>query len=291
MEIFELKYFVGVALYENIHKASISLNVSPGSLSKAIARIEEELQVKLFERVGRNIKLTDHGHVLKNRASQIIELEQAARLEISGNEGQVLVKLAGPEVLLSKFGVEFIRIVRERYENALFEFTSCTEDEAMTKVRNREAHFAFVTQDISHDFQGQNVAETSFVTVAGSKHPLAKLQKTKKTIPIHTLLEYEFVSPNKSILGQVGTRQSVDGWRDDKFQRTISFQSSSLKLIEEMVSSSKALAYLPDYLAAPYLDSKQWVILEVVGCPYHCRQKIKLITKAPVEIGWIAQIF
>lgn len=100
----------------------------------------------------------------------------------------------------------------------------------------------------------------------------------------------EFVSPNKSLLGEVGNKQSVDGWRDDKFERIINFKSSSLKLIEELVSQGKALAYLPDYLAEPYINSKQWVVLKVTGCPYSCQQKVKLITKSPIDAGWIRHL-
>ncbi|MGZ3790342.1 MAG: LysR substrate-binding domain-containing protein [Bacteriovorax sp.] len=130
----------------------------------------------------------------------------------------------------------------------------------------------------------KNLTEASFVTVASSNHPLSKFQKTNKSVPIEKLLRHEFTSPNKSLLGEVGNKQSVDGWRDDKFQRVINFRSSSLKLIEELVSQGKALAYLPDYLAEPYINSKQWVVLKVTGCPYSCHQKVKLITKSPIEL-------
>src|SRR5882724_1423159 len=105
MEIFELKYFFEVAKSENIHRASEKLRVSPGSLSKAISRIEEELKTTLFSRDGRNIKLTDHGKLLKFRAAQILQLEEATRMEIAGHEGQLKVVMAGPEVLLSKMGM------------------------------------------------------------------------------------------------------------------------------------------------------------------------------------------
>jgi LysR family transcriptional activator of glutamate synthase operon len=291
MEIFELRYFLGVAKHENIHKASAELNISVGSLSKAISRLEEELQVKLFERIGRNIQLTSHGQVLKVRASLIVQLESAAKIELSGSEGQLSIKIAGPEVLLAKFGVEYTQTIRKKYSNATFDFVSCTEEEAVDKVRKREAHFALVSQDVTNEFKSKNLAETSFVTVASVSHPLAKYQKIHKSVPIEKLLMHEFVSPNNSLLGKVGNKQSLDGWRDDKFQRTINFRSSSLKLIEEMVSKELALAYLPDYLAEPFIASKNWVVLNVVGCPYSCHQKIKLITKSPVDAGWIRQLF
>nr|BDT29261.1 LysR family transcriptional regulator [Bacteriovorax sp. HI3] len=291
MEIYELKYFLGVARHENIHKASLELGVSPGSLSKAVIRIENELQIKLFERIGRNIKLTSQGHILKDRASQIVQLELDAKLELSGNEGQVTVRIAGPEVLLSKFGVEFVGEVRSYYPNAHFEFLACSEQEALKRVNERDVHFSLISSDSSNEFKSKTLAESSFVTVASTTHPAAKYQKLHKKIPVEKVLGYEFVSPNNDILGQVGIKQSVDGWRDDKFKRKISFQSSSLKLIEEMVTSGNALAYLPDYLARPYIDSKEWAILNVIGCPYTCTQKIKIITKSPIDIGWIDQIF
>ncbi|MGZ3790517.1 MAG: LysR family transcriptional regulator [Bacteriovorax sp.] len=285
-----MRYFLGVAKHENVHRASIDLGISPGSLSKAISRLEEELQVKLFERLGRNIKLTDHGHVLKARASQIVQLESAAKLEISGSVGQISVNIAGPEVLLAKFGVEFTHAVRAKFSNAVFEFITCSEDEAMDKIRAREAHFAFITQDSSSEFKSKNIAEATFLTVASSDHPLSRFQKLNKSIPVEKLLQHEFVSPKRAILGEVGSKQSVDGWRDDKFQRTINFKSSSLKLIEELVSKGKALAYLPDYLAKPYISSNQWTVLKVTECPYSCHQKVKLITKSPIDAGWIRQL-
>lgn len=147
-----------------------------------------------------------------------------------------------------------------------------------------------MTQESSSEFKFKNIAEASFITVAGSTHPLSKIQKINKSIPIEKFLKHEFISPNKSVLGEVGSRQSLDGWRDDKFQRIINFRSSSLKLIEEMVSQGRALAYLPDHLAWPYINSKQWIMLDVSGCPYSCHQKIKLVVKTPIDAGWIRQL-
>src|SRR5271155_2109038 len=89
MEIFELRYFLEVAKVENIHRASEKSRVSPGSLSKAIARLEAELEVKLFSRAGRNIRLTDQGRLLRMRAAQLLQLEEAARVEIGGLQGQL----------------------------------------------------------------------------------------------------------------------------------------------------------------------------------------------------------
>src|SRR4051812_44061124 len=105
MEIDELRYFVAAARSENLHKASETLHVSPGSLSKAISRLEGQLGVRLFRREGRNIRLTDQGRLLQTRASEILHLEETSRIEIAGHLGQIHVVIAGSEILLSNFAV------------------------------------------------------------------------------------------------------------------------------------------------------------------------------------------
>jgi hypothetical protein len=57
------------------------------------------------------------------------------------------------------------------------------------------------------------------------------------------------------------------------------------------VTRGEALAYLPDHVAAPFIEAKKWQILKVSGCPYSCQQKIRLVTKAPIETSWIKQVF
>jgi DNA-binding transcriptional LysR family regulator len=291
MEIFELRYFLAVARFENIHRASEQIGVSPGSLSKAITRIEGELETNLFERQGRNIKLSAHGKMLLERAAQIVELEEAAQIDIKGKTGELAVSMAGPEVLMARFGSEFSQVVNKKYPSAKFTFVACDEAQALAKVASRESHLALTTQELSDDFETQTLGEAQFVTVAGARHAALAKMGPSKIHPVASILELAFVSPNSQILGRVGAHQSLDGWRDDKFPRRIKFSSSSLRLIEEIVSRGDALAYLPDYIAESYLKRKDWQIVKISGCPYTCKQKIKLVVKKPVELGWLRQVF
>lgn len=125
------------------------------------------------------------------------------------------------------------------------------------------------------------------MTVASVLHPLSNI----KSVPIHKILESDFVTPNIPLFGQLKSNLSLDGWRDDVFKRKIPYRTSSLKLVEEIVTSGKALAYLPDYVADSYIQNKKWKILRIDNCPFICRQKIKLITKFPIQTGWIKQLF
>jgi DNA-binding transcriptional LysR family regulator len=290
MEIFEIRYFVAVAQTENIHQASERLKVSPASLSKAISRIEAEMDCKLFDRVGRQIKLTAAGRLLWDRGGQILEWEADIKKQLKGKEGELHVRMGGPEVLLTRYGRDLASRISKRYPSSHFDFLAMSEKEAFRALDQREIHFAFGTSEIPGQFQSRVLEEARFVTVAGKKHLLAKGKKSAP-LPVEELLQHPFVSPSSALLGKVQDKQSLDGWRDDKFPRKIHFKSESLKMIEELVTSGEALAYLPDYLAKDHLVRGEWEVLKVSGCPYTCEQKIRLLTKAPLELGWIRQVF
>ena len=58
MNLQQLEYFKVIAETKNFTEASNILSVTQPALSKAISKLEEELDVKLFQREGRNIKIT-----------------------------------------------------------------------------------------------------------------------------------------------------------------------------------------------------------------------------------------
>lgn len=106
------------------------------------------------------------------------------------------------------------------------------------------------------------------------------LYKKRKSIHVDELLKYSFVSPNHSLLGKVGGRQSLDGWRDDQFPRKVDYLTSSLKILEEIVKSGKAVAYLPEYFG----KRLNLEIINVSGCPHTCNQKINTVAHNPKRI-------
>lgn len=61
MELRQLRYFMEVAEREHVSEAADHLHVAQSAISRQIANLEEELNVTLFEREGRNIKLTPIG--------------------------------------------------------------------------------------------------------------------------------------------------------------------------------------------------------------------------------------
>ncbi len=289
MEIFELKYFLAVARHENIHRASERLRTSPAALSKAVSRLEDELAIKLFSREGRGIKLTDPGRLLQRRAAEIVRLEEAARIEVAGEKGELHVVVAGPEVLLSEMGLRLTQSLKKKHPLSKFEFRATTDEEALDQVERGDVHLAIVTLDVPA--KGRLVtkvlSEVKFQTCVGQGHPLYSTAVARKTVPVEELLRHSFASPSNPVLGKVGVNQSLDGWRDDEFPRRVEYLTSSLRMLESLVSSGSAVAYLPDYLRER-LGAEP---LKIGGCPYSCKQTVKLVAKDPKDVGWINQLF
>ncbi len=289
MEMFELRYFVGVAQHENIHRASEQLHSSPAALSKAITRLEGELGTKLFGREGRNIRLTEQGRLLQRRATELLALEESARLEVGGHRGVIRIHLAGPEILLSKMGVETCVMLKKKLPLSVFEFHATDEARALEQVERGEAQLALVTCDVppKNGLVARPVGEAKFHTYVGAGHPLYAQATARKIVRVEEVLKHAFVSPSNPLLGKVGLRQSLDGWRDDRFPRKVEYLASSLKIIEELVVSGRAVGYLPDYFGARLAVE----LLKISGCPYTCLQKVKLVARNPKDVGWLSRLF
>lgn len=72
MDIRWLKTFVVAAGFENFRKASEELYLTQPAISKHIKRLEEHLQIGLFERSGKKVILTDAGHYFLPFAKKLI---------------------------------------------------------------------------------------------------------------------------------------------------------------------------------------------------------------------------
>ena len=66
MELQQLRYFDEVARTQHVTNSAKKLNVAQPALTQSIRRLERELGVTLFERVGRNVRLTACGDALQS---------------------------------------------------------------------------------------------------------------------------------------------------------------------------------------------------------------------------------
>jgi LysR family transcriptional activator of glutamate synthase operon len=90
-----LRTFLEVARLEHLGRASEALQADPSTVSRKIARLEQEIGVPLFERIGRSIRLTQAGKRFVGRAERLLsDLREAvadAEGAVSAESGEVRV--------------------------------------------------------------------------------------------------------------------------------------------------------------------------------------------------------
>jgi LysR family transcriptional activator of nhaA len=83
-----LLYFFVTATEGSIARASQVLHVTPQTISAQIKLLEESLDVSLFEREGRGLRLTEAGRTTKNYAEEIFALARELPAALRGEEKQ-----------------------------------------------------------------------------------------------------------------------------------------------------------------------------------------------------------
>src|SRR5256714_13442418 len=87
MEIHQLRYFCALAETGSFSRAAEQSHVSQPSLSQQILKLEDELGARLFDRLGRSVRLTELGKTFLPRAHAVLrELEAAKGDVVEGKE-------------------------------------------------------------------------------------------------------------------------------------------------------------------------------------------------------------
>lgn len=82
MELRHLRYFLSVANFGSFTRAAEHERIAQPSLSQQIRKLEDELGVRLFDRLGRRIRLTAFGERFRERARRALAEVESARAEV-----------------------------------------------------------------------------------------------------------------------------------------------------------------------------------------------------------------
>ena len=136
MEIKTLRYFLAVAREENMTRAAEFLHVTQPTLSKSLKSLEEELGKKLFTRHSFNIRLTDEGMLLRNRAEDLVRMADKIEQEFISLDditgGELYFGLA--ESYQIKFLARAIKDFKKNYPNLHYHITSGDTEQVADKL-------------------------------------------------------------------------------------------------------------------------------------------------------------
>lgn len=93
MDLASLDTFIAIAETGSFSAAAARLHLSQPAISKRIAALEMQLNTRLFDRIGREISLTEAGRALLPRARQVLSVLDDTRRALSNLQGDISGRL------------------------------------------------------------------------------------------------------------------------------------------------------------------------------------------------------
>ena len=172
-----LLYFSVLAQTEHYTTAAARLGISQPALSSAIHNLENSLGgVKLFEKVGRNIRLTDEGRFYQEKVeSALQELHSASvLLRDSKTQAPVVIRMGVVSGTLDgRLAREIVKYTREN-KRIRFHLTESSSENLMDLVRQEKLDMAIVdSYDRDRSLHFRKLHERDFFIALPFNHPLA----------------------------------------------------------------------------------------------------------------------
>jgi DNA-binding transcriptional LysR family regulator len=172
-----LRYFSVLAQVEHYTLAAARLGISQPSLSSAINHLEDELGgIKLFEKVGRNIRLTEEGRFYQEKVDAALHELNSASMTLRSSKASAPVVIHMGVVsgaLGSKVAGELAAYIRQD-ERIRLQLTESSAEELMDFVRQEKLDMAIVdTTNRDRSLHFRKLCQRDFCVAVPLGHPLA----------------------------------------------------------------------------------------------------------------------
>lgn len=243
MTLTELKYIVTLAQERHFRKAAERCFVSQPTLSVAIKKLEDELDVTIFERNRSDVRITMAGERIVAQARKVLEEAELVKQIAQEGKGQLNLPLrvgaiftVGPYLFphlirnIKPIAADMPLILEENYTGVLRQ-----------KLRNGELDAIIISLPFTEpDVVIQDLYDEPFDVLIPAAHPLAKQEKiTRKQLEKENIL---LLGEGHCFRDQVlnacpGIMKQTD--------ETYRSQGTSLETLRHMVASGLGLTILP----------------------------------------------
>lgn len=194
LDVRRLYYFLVVAEELHFTRAARRLHIAQPPLSYQIQQLERDLDVQLFERTRRSVRLTDAGHVLLGEARRIFgQMEQTVRMVQRVGHGEVGLLRLGfvPSASNSVLPVS-LRIYQQRFPNVQLSLKEMNPDQLVREIHERHIDVAFLYLPLDDgDLHTRPVLREPLVVVLPAMHALS----TAADVALQALADDLFIIP------------------------------------------------------------------------------------------------
>jgi len=234
MEIYQLQYFIKTAEVLHFTKAAELCFVTQSGLSQQIKKLEEELGLPLFKRIGKKVQLTEAGSVFLIHAKKVVENVENGKQAIED-----LNEMIGGELRIGVtyiFGLLILPVVNafaKKYQNLKIIVEYGTTEVLEQKLLDNELDLVFVisSHEIEMPIQKVPLFTSNMVMVVSKNHALANLDK----IAFKKIEEIPLILPGKGS----NSREYVEElFKKFNMKPKISIELQSIHALLQMVENS-----------------------------------------------------
>ncbi|MEE1313966.1 MAG: LysR family transcriptional regulator [Lachnospiraceae bacterium] len=244
MTLQQLYYFQMIARLQHYNKAAKELHVAQPSLSKSMALLEEELQVSLFEKQGRNIILTKYGKVFQGYVDTILNEIERAKSDMQSmldpSSGHINIAYISPFAhnYIPKLVRKFLE--REENSNVTFSFKEGFTSSMIKSIHDNETDVVFGSYE-------ENEPDLTFFPIIRENLILiAPIQMEIAEDVLHSLHDFQgtpFISyDHTSNMGKF-TRKL---FREENLSMNFVCESSNELSILSLVENNFGIAYVAE---------------------------------------------
>ena len=235
-----LRYFSTLAELQHYGNAAKALNISQPGLSHAIRSLEEDFELPLFEKTGRNVRLSPYGVELKKHIDVILngldELDQ--KISDFHREDKV-IRIASVYPLAGSFIPELIQSCSEKFPFAIY--NGMTPD-ILQGLENMTYDLGFCSAQPSSELFEYCPVQKSYVGIVVPKgHELmSKGAFTFRDITTYPQIFFTRTSPMRKLQEQI--------YKDYRITAVPACEAEEIEVILNMIEHGFGISILP------YLD-------------------------------------
>ena len=263
MTLDQMRYFVAAAQLQNLSKAAEALHISQPSLSRSIARLEEELGTPLFCRQGRRVVLTEPGSRLLFSAQVILRELDSTLLQLrtyaGGAGARLSVGLCGPDkpvsACLAAFSAAHPQITLD---------LDCSIEAKETLDINQYDMLLYPDTGEYQRFRGMSLREERYLLALPAAHPLAE----RAGVLPKDLAGQPFVFLRR---GQTGMAAPYDLCAGLNLGLRTACLTDDREQHRQLVAAGVGLGFVPEGCAGPYRADPALRLLPIRGDKFRRR--------------------
>ncbi len=176
MEIHQLRYACAVAETGSFSRAAERCQVAQPSLSQQVMKLEEELGAKLFDRLGRGVRLTEPGRAFLPHARAVLDQLELARSSVETGSADVRgsVTLGAIPTVAPYLIPRYTAAFTKRYPDARLRIVEETTPVLIEGLRDLSIDFALLALPLRHkDLEMKPLRTEPLLAALPEAHPLA----------------------------------------------------------------------------------------------------------------------